>query len=441
VTLILAHGLGGRADLPVPLWLAVYGGAAAVLVSFAALGVFWREPKLKGAEAGRPLPGAVQRAVDGSSTRVLVRLGGVLLVTITLAVAALGRDNSIDNPAPTWFYVWFWVGLAPASLLLGPVWRALNPLRALSELLARLSGDPGQSYARSAPERLGYWPAAAGLFAFVWVELVFDRPDEPLTVVMFIALYGLLQLVAAQTYGVAWYSEGDGFEVYSTLISKLCPVGRRSDGRLVFRNPLDGLLTLETAPGLLAVICVLLGSTAFDGLSRTQWWQQLSQSRAGTANLLLGTAGLTGAIAFVAATYTASMKLSRRFARDSTRDLEATFATSLMPIVIGYATAHYFSLLVFQGQAGYILASDPLARGWNLFGTADWRIAYTVMSTGAIALAQVASIVIGHVVAVVAAHDRAMTIFSGRNKTRGQYALLAVMIVYTVGGIALLVGT
>ncbi|MBA2366676.1 MAG: hypothetical protein H0V77_09535 [Actinobacteria bacterium] len=42
---------------------------------------------------------------------------------------------------------------------------------------------------------------------------------------------------------------------------------------------------------------------------------------------------------------------------------------------------------------------------------------------------------------VVAAHERAVGMFTGQDKSRGEYALLGVMVTYTVGGIALLVGT
>lgn len=75
---ILAHGLGGRSDLPVPLWLAQYGAAAALLVSFTVLGVFWRTPRLEGAAArdGRPLPDWVQRFADARATRVGLRVLG-----------------------------------------------------------------------------------------------------------------------------------------------------------------------------------------------------------------------------------------------------------------------------------------------------------------------------------------------------------------------------
>ena len=445
---ILAHGLGGRSDLPVPLWLAQYGAAAALVVSFTVLGVFWRTPRLEGAAArdGRPLPEGLQRFADARATRAGLRALGLLLAGVTVVVAALGPNNSGTNPAPTWLYVWFWVGLVPASLLLGPIWRLLNPLRTISAGLARLAGDPDQRHARPLPPRLGYWPAVAGLAAFAWLELVYPYRDQPFTLLLFFVLYGWVQVVAAFRYGQAWYARGDAFEVYSTLVAHLCPFGRRSDGRLGLRNPLAGLAGLRPEPGLVAVVCTLLGSTAFDGLSRTRWWTDLTLDLDPTASTLLGTAGLLGCIGVVAVTYTAATRAARQYRRARPGEEpddrpEREFVHSLVPILIGYTVAHYFSLLVFQGQMGYILASDPLDRGWDLFGTADWRMNLVVVSTAAIALIQVGAIVCGHVLGVVAAHDRAVALFRGRDTLRAQYLLLATMVFYTLSGIALLVGT
>jgi hypothetical protein len=440
---ILAHGLGGRSDLPVPLWLAVYGGASAVVLSFLVLGALWLTPKLKGESAGRPIPEGFQRVIDARPTRIALRALGVLLFAITVLAAALGPNESATNPAPTWLYVWLWVGLVPASLAFGPVWRLVNPLRAFSAGIARLTGR-GRN--RPVPERLGYWPAAAGLVVFVWLELVFADASKPSTVLAFVAIYSLVQVALALRYGQGWYERGDSFEVYSSLVGRLSPLGRRSDGRLVVRNPLDGLASVAVGPGLVAVVCVLLGSTAFDGVTRTQLWSNLTRGTVGFENIVLGTLGLGWSIALVAATYLGATHLSARMVRGSRRSKPVTnpgerFVHSLIPIVVGYTVAHYFSLFVFQGQAGYILASDPFGRGWDLFGTGDWAINFLAVSTRAIALVQVAAIVTGHVLGVVAAHDRAVGLFSGMDRRRGQYALLAVMVLYTSVGILLLLGT
>jgi hypothetical protein len=439
----LAHGLGGRSDLPVPLWMALYGAAAAVVVSFFALVAFWRSPRLTGARAGRALLPRLQRIVDARLTRSALRVIGVFAFGVTVVAARVGSNNPFENPAPTWFYVWLWVGLVPASLLLGPVWRALNPLRAFSAGISRLAGDPEQQFTRDYPDRLGYWPAVASLVAFLWLELVYERAAEPQTVLGFVVLYSLVHLIFANRYGEKWFARADGFEVYSTLIARLSPLGRRDDGCLVVRNPFDGLAGLQAEPGLVAVVSVLLGSTAFDGLTRTGWWADVTEGTAGFENAVFGTAGLAAAIGLVAATYLGATRVSAALARRTPDhgDLAARFVHSLVPIAIGYTIAHYFSLLVFQGQAGYLLASDPFDSGWNLFGTAGRQIDYLVVSTQAIALVQVAAIVIGHIAGVVAAHDRAVGVFTGADKTRSQYSLLAVMVVYTIAGIALLVGT
>jgi hypothetical protein len=450
---ILAHGIGGRSDLPVPLWLAQYGAVAALVISFAVLGMFWRTPRLEGAAGdGHPLPEALQRFADARATRAGLRALGLLMAVATVLVATLGPNNSGANPAPTWVYVWFWVGLVPASLLLGPVWRLLNPLRTISAGLAWLAGDPRHERTRPMPPRLGYWPAAVALVVFAWLELVYPHRDEPYTVLVFLVLYAWVQLVAAFRYGPAWYARGDGFEVYSTVVASLCPIGRRTDGRLGLRNPLAGLAALRPAPGLLAVICALLGSTAFDGLSRTRFWTDLTLDLDPVASTVVGTVGLLGAIGVVVVTYTAAIRGAERYRRvrpaaapggagNPQVPLSWQFAHSLVPILIGYTVAHYFSLLVFQGQAGYILASDPLQKGWDLFGTADWKMNLLLVSTSAIALIQVGSIVTGHVLGVVAAHDRAVATFRGRDMLRGQYLLLTTMVFYTLSGIALLVGT
>jgi hypothetical protein len=152
-----------------------------------------------------------------------------------------------------------------------------------------------------------------------------------------------------------------------------------------------------------------------------------------------GTVGLLGAIGIVAGTYTLATRAAP--ASQSGERLDRRFVHSLIPILVGYTIAHYFSLLIFQGQNGYILASDPFDSGWNLFGTADWKVNFLLVSTSAIALIQVGAIVGGHVVGVVTAHDRAVAIFPARDKVRGQYLLLTTMVFYTLSGIALLVGT
>ncbi len=440
-----AHGIGARADLPVPLWLAVYGAAAAVLISFFVLAAFWTEPKFTGGAAGRPLPPRVQRGCDSAAARVGLRGVGLALLALTLGAAWLGSDNPLLNPAPTWLYVWLWVGLAPLSVLFGPVWRLLNPLRAIAGFFTSL----GVPTARL-PAAVGYWPAAASLLVFVWIELVYDASDEPATVAWFVTGYAGIHTLLGVIFGQRWFDRGDGFEAYSTLLGHLSALGRRDDGQLVLRSPFNSLATLTrssgpiAAPGLVTVIAVLLGSTGFDGVTGGLFWKDLVATYgvgSRTAYLLLGTAGLVGCVAFVLISYGAATRSAREYApADSADAIELRFAHSLLPIVFGYTVAHYFSLAVFQGQAGFFLASDPFDLQWNLLGLDGSQIDYSVVSPTVIALVQVGAIVAGHVVGVISAHDRAVAIFPRDRQGKGQYGLLAVMVAYTIAGITLVVG-
>lgn len=410
MTIVLAHGLGGRSDLPVPLWLALYAGAAAVLVSFVALTLWWKTPRLRGEEAGRPLPFA--RAIDSRVTWIVLKGLGLACFAGFLATAWFGPDTSAANPAPAWFYVWFWVGLVPLSLIAGPVWRRMNPLRTLASLFG-----PGR---RPLPERLGYRPAVAGLLVFLWLELASGHSDSPRLIAGFVTLYAVAHVAAGAVFGPRWFDRGDGFEVYAVLIAGLSPFGRRADGRLVVRSPLDGLLALGRSPGLTPLILVVLGSTAFDGLTRLPFWSDLTDDG---PSLLLGTTGLAVAIALTAAAYVGGIRLTRPYLRRGTEPY-AGFAHTLVPIMVGYTVAHYFSFAVFDGQRGF----DPAV------------VDYTVVSTAVIALVQVGAIVLGHVLAVGSAHDRALGVLRKGYRTVGQYPLLALMVGYTAVGIALVSG-
>jgi hypothetical protein len=430
----LAHGVGSRTDLPIPLGLALYGAGAAILLSFVILLLFWRTPRLGGADSGRPLPRALQRVVDSPAARTALQAGALAVVVLVAAVALSGPPETARNLAPWALYVTFWVGLVPASLLLGPIWKAANPLRLLHRGLRRLAPSPPGAARLPA---LGLWPAAAFLVVFLWLELVYPGRAEPATVAVFLVGYAVVQLALALRFGAEWFAHGDGFEVYSTLIGRLAPWGRRADGRLVLRNPLANATAVPAVPGLAAVVVVLLGSTAFDGLSRTVFWQ----TGPGAANdTLSGTLGLAVMIALVAALYLLGARLSGRLAGQAERVQPRRYAATVIPIALGYTVAHYFSLLMLDGQTTWILASNPFGlAGVDLFGTYGNTVDLTAVSSDAIALVQVGAVVLGHVVGVTLAHERAL--LSARHaRASDQLPLVLVMVLFTVGGLGLLFG-
>jgi hypothetical protein len=112
--------------------------------------------------------------------------------------------------------------------------------------------------------------------------------------------------------------------------------------------------------------------------------------------------------------------------------LANAFVHSLVPIALAYTAAHYFTLLLFQGQAIVYLSSDPLGDGSDLFGTANNQIDYTVIGGEATWYWQVGFVVAGHVAALILAHDRALQLYDdARLAVRSQYWMLAVMVGFT----------
>lgn len=270
-------------------------------------------------------------------------------------------------------------------------------------------------------------------------------------VAAFLSAYAIVHVVAGVIVGPAWFDRGEGFEAYSSLFASLSPLGRRADGQLALRNPFDGLSRLAASsgtvvPGLVAFCCLVLGSTAFDGLTRIALWRNLSQSvTGGFASGLLGTVGLAASVLVVAGVYLLAARLTAPYVRGSEEgssgSVAVAFVHSLVPVAIGYTVAHYFSFAVFQGQAGWLLASDPFDRGWDLLNVGSAGIDYTVVSPAVIALVQVAAIVTGHIGGVVAAHDRAVELLPQTRLIAGQYPMLATMVGFTSLGIALLAGS
>lgn len=435
--MILAHGVGSRADLPVEPWLFAYSAAFALLISFAALRLLWPRPRLADAAAGTSVPAALGTVASVLGT--VVQALALVLFGATLLAAWFGEDAVSANLAPTALYIALWIGMQVASAVLGDVWRRINPLWTVASALDRVRGrDPEASTATG--WWASHWPAALGLLAFHWLELAYFEAASLTAVAAFVSAYTIVVLVAASWFGAGWVRTGDGFAVLFGLLGALSPLHRDDRGDLRLRVPGSGLAAVELRRGSLGVILVVLGGTTFDGVTRTQWWSDLVGSRREWDLTAVNTVGLLLTIATVAMAYLVAIRVLGVLAEDDADlvDQARRWGPSLIPIVLGYSIAHYFSLLVFEGQSFLALLSDPLGSGRDLFGTAGNTIDFTVVTADQIAYTQVAAIVIGHVAGVIAAHDKAVERYPHRTAVLSQYPLLAVMVAYTVSGLLLL---
>ncbi|MEO7060933.1 MAG: hypothetical protein ABI083_14525 [Lapillicoccus sp.] len=430
--LLPVHGVGSRQDLPLPFTALVVGATIALVASFVGLGALWRVPRLR-ADDGWVLPGSVQSVLDSRWTRgAAAGLAGLLTLWVLVSLVA-GRDTA-DNPVPYVVYVWLWVGLPVVSLLFGPVWPTLNPLRWLHRGLTSLARIDRDTHLTDA--RPGMWPAAALLLAFTWLELVAeDRTTLPVLRVA-VALFVLVGIAGSLSFGRAWFREGDPFEVLSRVYGQLSPLARRPDGRFALRTPVHGPSLLPARRGLLATVSVLLGGTAYDSLSsdiRYVAWVQSTSSPG-----VLRTATLVATCLVVGLALLLAARVAARIAGVPGHGAGEQFAPSVIPIAAGYLVAHYWSLLLYQGQRTLALLSDPLGTGADLLGTADLVPGQALIAPTLVATIQAGAIVLGHVLGIVVAHERAVRLFDRSAAVVGQVPLMVLMVLYTVGGLSLL---
>lgn len=432
----LAHGIGGAQDLPISPALAIAGAVAALTVSFTVLAVAWRNPRYDAETSGHPAPDLLTRVVDSAAFSVALRCLGFAFFAYVAMAAVFGKDL-LTNPFFGVFYVWWWVGLVPLSFLLGPVWKAISPVRTINLAFAKVTGSDPERGVFDYPDRLGHWPAAFGLFAFVWLELVFPSSTELGPVRLWCAVYVAAMLIGGALFGNTFYERADPFEVFSTLVGRMSIWGRRQ-GRLVIRSPLANLDSVEVRPGLVAVVSVLFGSTAFDSFRDSTPWVKFVQSTTISVELLNNLA-LLGFCLGVGLIFTLGCVLTGVSTGQRRTELPNQFAHSIVPIVVGYFVAHYLSYFVEIGQSTLIQLSDPLSNGSNYLGTGNLEINYWLSyHPTLLANTKVVAVVLGHVLGVVAAHDRAIRLLPKRHQLTGQLPLLFAMVAFTVGGLYLL---
>lgn len=421
-----------------------------LVLSFLALGALWKRPQLERRAEGRPLPAGLERLLRSRALHAFLGLVSAGLLALVFLTALIGEPSPAQNLSPTFVYVIFWLGLVPVQVLLGNVWPALNPWLAVANGVAWAWGRLGRTWTPplAYSERLGVWPGAFLLFCYAALELAYAEPASPRALALAIALYSYAMWFGMAAFGRrTWTERGDAFTVYFGLLARIAPFGE-SDGRLVVRAPLSGLAGPERTPGMLAFVAVMLGSVGFDGLSRASFWQNWRADlegpylidAPGTAELVatgFALAGLVGCVLLVAFAYRLATAIARRTIGED-RALEADFLTSLVPIALVYAVAHYFTLLVIQGQYVLPLGSDPFGFGWDVLGTADYSPNIAPFSPNTVWYVQVGALVAGHVAGLAAAHDRAVSLLDQRDALRSQYAMLALMVLYTVGGLWLL---
>ncbi|HEX2352754.1 MAG TPA: hypothetical protein VHJ16_08245, partial [Xanthobacteraceae bacterium] len=452
-----AHGFGERYDLPIPLSFYLAGVAAAVVVSFLIVGLFVRE-----VPHGRSYPRIdlittpLSRWIASPSLALALKLIALAAFIMTIVAGFRGDQNPYRNIAPTMVWIIGWVGLAYVSAFVGNIWAVINPWRTIFEAIETLdqaiTGRRELGLRLSYPQLLGVWPAFLLLLAFAWVELVYPNPAVPQTIAWLALAYSILTFAGMFLFGrERWLERGEVFTAVFGTFARFAPIEiRTGPEREMWLRPFGaGLLDSDSvSTSMMAFVLLLLATVLYDGALATPEWGTLEGAIApylsalGDFRLLaIRTAGLIafwlvfcGAYVWVSAVMSAVTEQ-----RLPPLVIARSFVLTLVPIAIGYHVAHYFTFLLIQGQYIIPLVSDPFGFGWNLFGTAGYRVDIAIVDARFAWWTAVTAILIGHIAAVYLAHVKAMQVLDTRRLAlRSQVPLTALMVVYTFVSLSIL---
>lgn len=356
-----------------------------------------------------------------------------------LAVGWLGARDPMHNLMTLVFWTGVWIALPLGSMLMGNLWRPINPwtgpVRILRTLLNR-TGDVGLS-------RLGHLPAVVGYGGFVWFQIVSLSPDDPAVLATAAAAYWLVIFVLAVLEGEDWLQKGEFLTVLMGWLSRVSPLWLDITGtraRLMLGWPGAQVLRMPPlTPTEIALVTMALAALTFDGLAETFWWQAVigenplePTGRSGV--MWQNTAGLLAAWALTAGTILGAIRLGQAIGgKFSTGPIMLSF----LAISAGYHAAHNLITLLTAGQYTLAALNDPLFRGDSILGLSDFFVSFGFLTDAGtmplIYAAQFAAIVLAHLLAVYLSLKLA-----GNTPARAHLPLTLLMVGYTTLGLWLL---
>ena len=480
VSTVSAHGFGERYALPIPLNMFMIAAAATVAASFVVIGLFVNK---QSSEFSYPRYNLLTKPVVGPILRnrvfvMVIKLVSVAVFLLVIATSLFGINKPVENFSPTFVWIVWWVGMGYISALLGNFWMMVNPWKTVFEwiegfIAGKSSGNVGLF---EYPDNWGIWPAVGLFFVFAWLENVYNGAAVPFKLGLILLAYSIVTWGGMIAFGkYTWLRHGELFSVLFAFFARFSPTEVRvSDDRLCTRCDgcanktsvcIDCYQCFETAkpdqrefnvrpfavglanPGSItsssAIFVVLtLAFVTFDGISETNAWLEIQDSLQSVVSGLPGdtfgiidTMGILIVPAVFLAVYMAFAWGIRQFEGTTDSpvfDIAKVFVVSLIPIALAYNMAHFVSLLAIQGQGIIPLVSDPFGNGWDIFGTAGYRVNNNIITTGFVWWVSIVAIVLGHIISVYIAHVISLRRMpTASQAVKSQYPMLALMVFYT----------
>ncbi|MEZ5797124.1 MAG: hypothetical protein R3D63_06360 [Paracoccaceae bacterium] len=363
----------------------------------------------------------------------LVFLGLVL-------VGLFGNRDPMHNLMTLVFWTGVWIVVPFGSMLLGNLWRPINPWTGpvrIARLLMRREGSVGLA-------RWGHWPAVAFYAGFVWFQMVSLSPDDPAVLARAALAYWLVVFVLAVAEGEDWLQRGEFLTVLFGYIARIAPLWREVEGdrvRAMAGFPGAQVLRMPAMDrSAIVFVALALAALSFDGLVETFWWQGLIgenplEPTGRSAVVWQNSAGLVAVFALTLAAIGAGMALGRRLSGGTFR--AGPVMLSFLAIAAGYHVAHYLVMLLTAGQYTLAALNDPFLTGDSWLGLPPFYVSFGFLTDVRI----MPLIYAGQFVAILGAHLLAVILslrLAGPVRAMAHLPLTVLMVGYTVFGLWLL---
>ncbi len=410
-----------------------YITAAALTVAFTAL---------LGAGASR-LPVMQPRLVWERRIFIPVTLTSYVAFLAFLAlvfIGLFGERDPMHNLMTLVFWTGIWIVVPLGSMLLGNLWRPINPwtgpVRIARTLLGRTSGI--------GLGRLGHWPAVLGYAGFVWFQMISLYPDDPAVLAKVALGYWLVIFILAVLEGEDWLAEGEFLTVLFTLIAKVAPFWLEVNGsqvRLMRGWPGTQVLALPSlAPSAVVFVSLALAALSFDGLMETFWWQALIgenplEPTGRSAVIWQNTVGLAAVWVATLTLILSAIALGRRIGGGFAM---GPVVLAFLAIAAGYHAAHYLVMLLTAGQYTIAALNDPFLTGDSWLGLPPFYVSFGFLTDPrvmpVIYAAQFVAILGAHLLAVLLG----LKLAGPGARPMAHLPMTILMVAYTVLGLWLL---
>lgn len=358
-----------------------------------------------------------------------------------ILIGLFGSRDPMHNLMTLVFWTGVWIVVPLASMVMGNVWRPINPWTGPVRIARMLLGRTGTM----GLGRFGHWPAVIGYAGFVWFQMISLSPDDPEVLALVALAYWTVIFGLAVLEGEDWLEQGEFLTVLFGMIAKVAPLWLQISGgraRMMAGWPGTQVLAMPAlAPSAIVFVTLALAALTFDGLVETFWWQALigenplePTGRSGV--MVQNTAGFLAVWVLTLALILGVLGLGRRLAGNGFA--AGPVMLSFLAIAAGYHAAHYLGMLLTAGQYTLSALNDPLFRGDDWLGLPPFYVSFGFLTDPVtmplIYGAQFAAILGAHLLAVVLA----LKLVGNGARALAHLPLTALMVGYTVLGLWLL---